>query len=316
VHPQVGIAGFFIDLAIADASRPGRYLLGIECDGASYHSAHSARDRDRLRQAVLEDHGWIIHRIWSTDWFQRPRNELQRLIFAIEAAKFEFDAHADVTARQSRAVPINIVTIERSDTVEIGLVHADDRDGQQAAYVEAVLVRPADAMALHDTAIDILAGLIAQMVTVEGPVHVDEIVVRLRNAWGLKRTGTRIEAAIEQAIMAGIASKALINHGNFVLTPMTQITVRDRSAVQSDGLRKPDMLPPDEIDAAVLGTVQRNFGGSADEIVQAVARLFGFKATSSQLREVIQTRIDALVSQAVLAQDGNTGMIGYNGLSS
>ncbi|TIO03953.1 MAG: hypothetical protein E5X93_31350, partial [Mesorhizobium sp.] len=69
VHAQVGIAGFFIDLAVADPERPGRYILGIECDGAEYHSSRSARDRDRLRQSVLEDHGWIIHRIWSADWF-------------------------------------------------------------------------------------------------------------------------------------------------------------------------------------------------------------------------------------------------------
>lgn len=59
-HAQVGIAGFFIDLAVADPERPGRYLLGIECDGAEYHSSRSARDRDRLRLAVLEDHvPWI-----------------------------------------------------------------------------------------------------------------------------------------------------------------------------------------------------------------------------------------------------------------
>jgi hypothetical protein len=60
VYPQVGIAGFFIDLAVVDPRQAGGYLLGIECDGAAYHSSRSARDRDRLRQAVLEDHGWIM----------------------------------------------------------------------------------------------------------------------------------------------------------------------------------------------------------------------------------------------------------------
>ncbi len=61
VHPQVGIAGFFIDLAVADETVPGKYILGIECDGVAYHDSRSARDRDRLRQAVLEDHGWTIY---------------------------------------------------------------------------------------------------------------------------------------------------------------------------------------------------------------------------------------------------------------
>jgi len=70
---QVGAAGFFIDLAVKHPKEPGRYIMGIECDGATYHSAKSARDRDRLRQEILESLGWNIRRIWSTDWFENPR---------------------------------------------------------------------------------------------------------------------------------------------------------------------------------------------------------------------------------------------------
>ena len=86
VDPQVGQAGFFIDLGVRDRNQEGRYLLGIECDGATYHSSRSARDRDRLRQAVLEDHGWIIHRVWSTDWFQRREEQLKRIDQALDKA--------------------------------------------------------------------------------------------------------------------------------------------------------------------------------------------------------------------------------------
>jgi hypothetical protein len=116
----VGLAGFFIDLAVADAERPGRYLVGIECDGASYHGARSARDRDRLRQSVLESHGWTIHRIWSTDWFQRPNEQLGLVVARIESAKAEHDAQA-AGRRTARAVPIEIVAVERDDVTEIGL---------------------------------------------------------------------------------------------------------------------------------------------------------------------------------------------------
>ncbi len=87
VARQVGTGGFFIDLAVKDPERSGRYLLGIECDGATYHSARSARDRDRLRQQVLEGLGWTIHRIWSTSWYRNEAKELQRLVKAIESAK-------------------------------------------------------------------------------------------------------------------------------------------------------------------------------------------------------------------------------------
>jgi very-short-patch-repair endonuclease len=90
VTPQVGVAGYFIDLAIKHPKRTG-YLLGVECDGATYHSSRSARDRDRLRQEVLERLRWNIYRIWSTDWFQNPEEELQRLLAHIEKLLREED---------------------------------------------------------------------------------------------------------------------------------------------------------------------------------------------------------------------------------
>jgi very-short-patch-repair endonuclease len=80
VHTQVGVAGFRIDLGVKHPAYPHGYLLGIECDGATYHSAKSARDRDALRQEILEILGWKLYRIWSTDWFGDPRGETDKLI--------------------------------------------------------------------------------------------------------------------------------------------------------------------------------------------------------------------------------------------
>jgi very-short-patch-repair endonuclease len=80
---QLGVAGYFLDLAVRDPSSPNRYLLGIECDGATYHSAKSARDRDRLREEVLRGLGWNIVRIWSTDWFRNPEPQIQRILNAL-----------------------------------------------------------------------------------------------------------------------------------------------------------------------------------------------------------------------------------------
>jgi very-short-patch-repair endonuclease len=85
VVAQVGVAGYFIDLAIKHPTRRDSFILGIECDGRTYHSSLSARDRDRLRQAVLEDLGWNIHRIWSTDWFKQAPVEVERIARRVDA---------------------------------------------------------------------------------------------------------------------------------------------------------------------------------------------------------------------------------------
>ncbi len=86
VVPQLGVAGYFVDLAVKNPERLGEFLAAIECDGASYHSSKSARDRDRIRQEILESLGWRdrIYRIWSTDWFYNPRREKERLMEFLE----------------------------------------------------------------------------------------------------------------------------------------------------------------------------------------------------------------------------------------
>ncbi|HEX6820092.1 MAG TPA: AAA domain-containing protein, partial [Ktedonobacterales bacterium] len=84
---QVGCSGYRIDLAARDPRDAGRFLLGIECDGAMYHSSRTARDRDRLRQQHLERMGWRIHRIWSRDWIRNPAAEVAKALRAVEEAR-------------------------------------------------------------------------------------------------------------------------------------------------------------------------------------------------------------------------------------
>ena len=88
LHKQVGVSQYRIDLGVVDPAQPGRYLLGIECDGATYHSTPTARDRDRLRQQLLEDKfRWRIHRIWSRDWIDNPKTEIEKVLAAIDDSK-------------------------------------------------------------------------------------------------------------------------------------------------------------------------------------------------------------------------------------
>ena len=113
IVPQVGVAGFFIDLGVKHPARAGAYLLGIECDGASYHSGRSARDRDRLRQEILENLGWKIHRVWSTDWFKSRDSEIKRMLRYIEgllehdpAYKLEKQKVSRIEALRNRLVTL------------------------------------------------------------------------------------------------------------------------------------------------------------------------------------------------------------------
>lgn len=304
VHSHIGIAGCFVDLAVADPARPGRYLLGIECDGASYRHARSARDRDRLRKSVLEDHGWIMHRVWCSDWFQRPQEQLAKVVAAIEAAKAELENRA-YGAAQKRAVPVKVVTIERSEVTEIGLAAADDEESFSLPYVEARNIKPIRGVQLHDVPLDTMVDYVKRVVAIEGPVHTDEVVTRIRAGWDLARSGTRIQSAVEAGVQFAVRAKQIDNVDGFLSLPRETVKVRDRSSTESSGLRRPEMLPPVEIDCALLDLTRRNLGARRSELIQRTCRSLGFKAVGATLRELIERRIAVLLGDGRLVdRDG------------
>jgi very-short-patch-repair endonuclease len=129
---QVGVAGFFIDIGVLHPEREGEFVLGIECDGAAYHSAKSVRDRDRLRQEILEKKGWNIHRIWSTDWFKNRDREVQRLLSAVRKA---------VAAQASVATPST--GFQEAVAASLASLHAKSI----IAEPDTIVITPATAVA-------------------------------------------------------------------------------------------------------------------------------------------------------------------------
>ena len=109
IEYEVGVAGFFIDIGVYHPYKDDSFILGIETDGATYHSSKYARDRDRLRQEVLENREWIIHRIWSTDWFRNRDSEINRLIKKlndlVEEGKHTFYPKKEITVDDDISIP-------------------------------------------------------------------------------------------------------------------------------------------------------------------------------------------------------------------
>jgi very-short-patch-repair endonuclease len=302
LHTNVGVAGFFVDIAIADPEKPGRYVLGIECDGGSYRDAKSARDRDRLREQALRDKGWNVHRVWSSEWFRRPAAELDALIAAIEVAKSEPDPLAVETAARSRAVPVDFESTEHDDYSEVGLVAAEDSSAP--AYVEASFRVPSHNYELHLVPVTVMAGIVRDVVRVESPVHRSEVAARVRSLWNLLRTGGRIQAAVEDGIANAVRQRLIDQEGDFLLWPGKEVVVRDRTSVSSTTLRRPELLPPMEIDVAIQNLVKENLGATLNEISLHVSRQLGYRTTSAQLRAALLVRAEVLVTKGKLELRG------------
>jgi len=295
VHHQVGSAGFRLDLAIVDPARPGRYLLGIECDGATYHSARWARDRDRLRQKVLENLGWRIHRIWSTDWFRDPERQLQRVLEAVEQAK----AAAVAGPATSPQEPDEQSTAVRDAGPQPPPPPPPPASGAQP-YRTARLKLSLQGAELHEVSPTSLARCLAEVVAVESPVHVLEAAARIADAAGVKRVGRRIREAIDRAVWLAEANGNLVRRGDFLWSrDMDKPPVRDRSALDGAS-RQIERIAPEEIGEAVLQIVEKAVAVSPGEAAAEACRLLGYARVTEALERHVRGIIDRLIHEARL----------------
>ena len=220
VDHQIGSAGYFIDLGVKDPERPGRYLLGIECDGAIYHSAQSARDRDRLRQQVLEGLGWRIHRIWSTDWFRNPDRELRRAVEAIEAAR--------VHAPPSESPPgNNSPDSDEGEKVPESETDIPEPSKEHSKYKLAEPIISTNGLDLHAVSPFVMANWIQGIVKIESPVHLDEVARRIAVAVEVAKIGSRIQSKVKTAARQAARSGSVqIREGFLYWTGQEEVTVR------------------------------------------------------------------------------------------
>jgi very-short-patch-repair endonuclease len=181
VHPQVRCSGFRVDLAVVDPAAPGRYLLGVECDGATYHSSATARDRDRLRQEVLEGLGWRICRIWSTDWVRDRGDQIRRVQAALETAR-----HERAEAPPLPAAPPALRPVEPQ---------GEQESAETAAAPAAVTYK-----SIEDVPGGVLREMVCRSLQTFGATEAGELIQAVARQLGFKRTGNRIQTRIEECL--------------------------------------------------------------------------------------------------------------------
>lgn len=278
--PQVGSAGFRIDIGVRHPDRPGTYVLAVECDGAAYHSALWARERDRLRQDVLEHLGWRFHRIWSTDWFYNRRAEIERLRLELVAARNAAEAGIRVDgANKSRPV------VQNTDDPIPVIAIPDIVERKMPAYQRAVFPINS-AQEPHEVSTVVLADLVKRIVEAEGPIHFEEAARRIASCFGKEKAGSRIVTATRAALSrAQSHDSQLLSDGTFWFTrdQADAPPVRDRS-VESGATLKAANISMLEIKSAMSIAREDNAGGDNADLVRSAARLLGFRRVGTDLQ--------------------------------
>ncbi|MCE2845726.1 MAG: AAA domain-containing protein [Sphingobacteriales bacterium] len=186
ITSQYGVSGYRIDLVVHHPERPGEFVMAVECDGAAYHSAPCARDRDRLRQEFLESMGWNFHRIWSTDWFTNREEEIERAVNSyrrfVEESK---------TRRESKPPVPAVDKTVRDNSASSNPVSSKKRG-------ERPPIPQYDSISDYQ---DRELFLLAQWILSDGELRTDQVLFEdLFDELGYKRKGSTITARLNDII--------------------------------------------------------------------------------------------------------------------
>ena len=287
---EIGVQGYRIDIGVEHEDYPHGFIMGVETDGASYHSSRSARDRDKLRQDILEGHGWVFHRIWSTDWIDNPVGEKERLRKALdnrlEELLKDLKAATDIAADRSEA------SVSDDSDEEVASTPLQDTDLDSYPYIptdldEYITVRPErfdDKSYINNTVKDATKAIIDS----EGPVSINVIVSRIRDAHGFKKAGNKMRTTIASAIPSDYRSTTFKYDGNETrfywpkdFDPKEWKAARFPQGDDENSHRDLQDICPQEIKAIALQS------DSSDNIAKEVSDFLGFSACSSQMSNYI-----------------------------
>lgn len=313
VLPQIGCSGFRIDLGVLDPKQPGRFMLGVECDGATYHSAYTARDRDRLRQEVLEKLGWKIHRIWAPDWVNRRQTEISRLRQAIEQASVP-QIRPEKRQQESKGdLGLAAVVVK----VQPEPPDRNDKGRGWAVAYEACRIQtePLRSVQFHDpSAAKTLAYMLNEVIEAEGPVHIDLTAKRLAERWGLKRTGARMVSAVKAALGILTTASGAAVQGSFIWPKKKDfiLSVRRPNPEDKETFRKIEFISDEELELAVQNIVCDAMSITEDQLITEVTRVFGFDRTGASIRDRIERNLNGSIQAGTLVIKGDRIAPGKN----
>lgn len=324
VHPQVGVSGYRIDIGVVDPRAPGRYLLGVECDGKTYHAGATARDRDRLRQEVLERLGWTIHRIWSTDWWRNKQQPMKKLLDRLESLmKVEPKAEdPPVDTATDEGVSIKELVPEEFETntvyargvnpgtepVAPPLVEPDPLPVYRPVQIAGG--RPEDFYEM--SASSRLRTQLEHLINQEGPIQEAVLFRRVARAWGFMRTGSRIEERLRGLLGTAVQRTRDRNAVFYWPVEMDKETwdgfrVADDN---KDSKRGIDEIALEELANLAIFLLKEHGSSSATDLARSVCRLQGVGRMSSdaEARVIEAVRKGSRMIRPVIGPDGRVSI--------
>ena len=279
VDTQVGCSGFRIDLGLKlpDSSD---YVLAIECDGATYHSSKNARDRDRLRQEILERMGWKFYRIWSTDWFKNKSIEQLRLL--------EVAANAVKSPKKVEAKPADNQPTETFEEVTV------EKHFEFPAYKAVDFFEVCRRHHYND-----FKAIVKEILEVEAPLSEDLFLKRIVWYFDREKVTNVVQRAYEQQ-MYGYQRYGIIRRNGFLyLDNGKEVQFRGPGDIERDIKQ----IAPEELAAGMFEILQQNVTANKSGLYRSLASQCGVARVGKSVYEAMDSALDILKDRIVVDGD-------------
>ena len=286
VDYQVGSSGFKIDLGVKNDN--DRYILAVECDGATYHSSLSARERDWHRQQILESFGWKFYRIWSTDWFYNKEIQIQKLSEVLKRSS-ELGINNSYQGTNFHP-PVKIDNSEQS-SLEHSTYLPKSNTITVPKYEVATIKYYKPNCEPHKCNLIDMANIIKEIVEQEGLVHKEIIATRYANFFNCSKVGERIFIAVKDGVRKAVNLFSFTQRKDFIGTTeqFENPIVRDRSDLESyDKAKKAEFIAEEEIKQCAEMIKKECGQVGNDELCKEVSKALGFKRCGPDLQTRIQ----------------------------
>ena len=285
---QVGCSGYRIDIGVKHPKVSGVFVLGVECDGASYHSARTARERDRLRQDVLENMGWTIYRIWSSDWIKDPAAEGQRLIEAIEKAIVAYDDGNSTLYSETEDKD------EINSFVEIEGKTAEDIDRENPYGFSEYIETSFSSVPRNGCGYVKLEDCIDEVIKNEYPVHYDILCQRVACVLGNEKATVKVRREVDCALAEMHSYK---RKGDFFF-PLgyTEIPIR------LPNHRRVQFISTEELETAMKKIIETCVGTTRKALADETARVYGFTRSGQNITAAMHDAIENLLEKGTIEE--------------
>ncbi|MEI8349821.1 MAG: DUF3320 domain-containing protein [Candidatus Omnitrophota bacterium] len=296
---QVGCSGFRIDIGVIDPAHPGCFILGVECDGATYHSAFTARERDRIRQEILEKLGWKMHRIWSPDWFYRKAEEIAKLKEVID--KVRTNGYCSGVSHKSHEIEIRYDKREPNDFKENFV------DG----IVEYSIYKRRNTYPSYEfnlpESCEKRADILVEIVRHESPIHVDLVSRRLLSIWGIQRMGSVVEDTMDRTVRYCLRKEYIFRKGKFLYSDSLFVVNNVRKPIEGkpETFRDAELISEDEVELALTLFIKNAMSIDKEALITETARLFGWARNGSKVESLIVKAFGELLKKELIVTNNN-----------